>query len=115
MKPISQGGRIRAAPYSRARGHDFLNPRHPSRKQLDADFFQIDAGFVRGLGHCELSRRIVFGLPELAVGLGMTTIAESVEERSIVADLVGAGIDFAQGFALGPVAALQELEPGGSA
>ena len=81
-------------------------------KQFDADFLKIDAGFVRDLGHCELSRRIVSGLSELAVSLGMATIAEGVEERSMVADLVEAGVDFAQGFALGPVAALRELELG---
>jgi diguanylate cyclase (GGDEF)-like protein len=67
-------------------------------RRLPLTFVKIDRSFVQGLGTDEEDERIVSALVDLAVNLGLRSIAEGVETDEQLARLRELGCDQAQGF-----------------
>ena len=62
------------------------------------DTLKIDRAFVTAMDQTEDSLRIVKSIAGLAIALGMTIVAEGIEEEHQTATLKGLGCDYAQGF-----------------
>jgi diguanylate cyclase (GGDEF)-like protein/PAS domain S-box-containing protein len=71
-------------------------------KHLPVDYLKIDGEFVRGLTKSRIDQRMVKAMVEIARGLDLRTIAECVETEESLALLQDYGVDFAQGYHLGP-------------
>ncbi len=69
-------------------------------KHIAADTIKIDGMFIRDLTHDEQSQVFVKAMIEVARGLGVTTIAECVEDEATLAMLVEFGVDYVQGYHL---------------
>ncbi len=89
-------------------------------KHLTVDFIKIDGSFVRNLHEDNASRVFVHSMAELARGLGITCIAEFVENAAIVDELRALGVPYGQGHYLGkptpglprpPAGARRQREP----
>ena len=77
-------------------------------KRLPADFLKIDGSFVRDVARDHGSQVMVKAISQMAKGLGIQTVAEGVEDLSILDVLRDLGIDFVQGFAIGRPVPLHE-------
>jgi diguanylate cyclase (GGDEF)-like protein len=71
-------------------------------KDLPVDYLKIDGEFVRGLTKSRIDQRMVKAMVEIARGHDLRTIAECVETEESLALLQDYGVDFAQGYHLGP-------------
>ncbi len=71
-------------------------------KHLPLDFFKIDGDIIRNLRVSEIDQVLVRGMVEVAGGLGVTTVAEFVEDQATLELLREYGVDHAQGFHVGP-------------
>jgi diguanylate cyclase (GGDEF)-like protein/PAS domain S-box-containing protein len=83
-------------------------------KHLPVDYLKIDGEFVRGLARSQIDQRMVKAMVEIARGLELRTIAESVETAESLRLLEEYGVDFAQGYHLGrpgPVDAIGKPAP----
>lgn len=69
-------------------------------KQLPIDYLKIDGTFIRGIVGDPLDRAMVSAAHEIAAVLGIRTVAEYVEDESILMELRTLGIDYAQGYAV---------------
>jgi EAL domain-containing protein (putative c-di-GMP-specific phosphodiesterase class I) len=67
-------------------------------RRLPLTFVKIDRSFVQGLGTDREDERIVSALVDLAVNLGLRSIAEGVETSDQLVRLRELGCDQAQGF-----------------
>jgi len=67
-------------------------------REVPADTVKIDKLFIRSMTRDERDFRIVEASVSLAHGLGMTVVAEGVEDEETLAALRTVGCDFAQGF-----------------
>lgn len=71
-------------------------------KRLPIDFVKIEGEFIRNLSaEGGMDRAIVMSIVTLARELGITTVAEFVEDDRIYALVEELGIDYAQGFYIG--------------
>lgn len=70
-------------------------------KNLTVDMIKIDGSFVRTLDRDAYDRTFVRAITEMAGSLGITSVAEFVENEAIVAILGELGVDLGQGFHLG--------------
>ena len=70
-------------------------------KSLPVDFIKIDGRFIRTLLTDPMDQAIVEAIHRIAHVANLKTIAESVEETSLLDVLGRIGVDFAQGFGLG--------------
>ncbi|MDD3610724.1 MAG: EAL domain-containing protein [Halothiobacillaceae bacterium] len=77
-------------------------------KQLGADALKIDGTLVRDMLASETNIAIVRTIVELAQNLGMTSIAEWVEDAQTLEALREMGVDFVQGYVVS--AALTPME-----
>jgi PAS domain S-box-containing protein len=77
-------------------------------KHMPVDFLKIDIEFVRDLAANPASGYVVEAVVALARGFGLQTIAEGVEDADTLGLLGELGVDFAQGYHLGPPALLDE-------
>jgi len=68
--------------------------------RIPARVVKIDQVFVRSVGSDPTSRRIVEGIIELAHHLGMTVVAEGIEDVAALDFLKEVGCDIGQGFLL---------------
>ncbi|WP_051243061.1 EAL domain-containing protein [Azohydromonas australica] len=68
---------------------------------LKADLLKIDGSFVRGLHRDPQRRVIVESLHRVASAFNMRTVAEWVENDTILSELCTIGIDYAQGYFTG--------------
>jgi PAS domain S-box-containing protein len=89
-------------------------------KNLPLTYVKIDIDFVRDLTTNPANRHVVAAIVSLAKAFGLQTIAEGVEDEETLTLLQAEGVDFAQGFHLGPPEPLKEmplqtLRPGGVA
>lgn len=73
----------------------------PYLKTLPVDFIKIEGGFVRGIEPDSLDHALVEAINRVAHRMGLTTIAEHVENVATLDLLRSLGVDYAQGFALG--------------
>lgn len=77
-------------------------------RHLPFNQLKIDMQFVRGMLESKADAHIVESLVVIARGLGMTTVAEGVENPDLIPALQQLGVTFAQGYLFGrpaPVAA----------
>ncbi len=70
-------------------------------RQLPVDFVKIDGSFVRNLTASEEDRLFIKALNDVAQGLGKETIAEFVENASVLKLLSEFGVNYAQGYYIG--------------
>ena len=70
-------------------------------KQLPVNCIKIDGSFVRDMLHDPIDRAMVEMIGQLGRVMGMSTIAEFVEDDATLAVLREIGIDYAQGYAIG--------------
>ncbi len=82
--------------------HDFL-------KELPVDFVKIDGSFIKEIDTNQNDYAMARSINDLAHFLGQQTIAESVENESIVAKLREIGVDFLQGWGIGKPRPLAEI------
>ncbi len=71
-------------------------------KHLPFDFIKIDGEFVRNCTSDPTDRLVIGAVVELARGMGKRTIAEFVGDAADARHLRELGVDYAQGFHLGP-------------
>jgi len=76
-------------------------------KHLPFDFIKIDGEFVRNCTSDPTDRLVIGAVVELARGMGKRTIAEFVGDEETLTTLGELGVDYAQGFHLGPPAPLE--------
>lgn len=71
-------------------------------KRLPIDFVKIEGDFIRSLpGNGGMDRAIVMSIVTLARELGITTVAEFVEDEEVYRRIKELGIDYAQGYYIG--------------
>lgn len=75
---------------------------------LPFDEIKVDASFVRLMNRQRESRKIVAAVVGLGNSLGLTTVAEGVEEQSQADMLVGLGCEHGQGWLFGRPACAEE-------
>ena len=71
-------------------------------KHLPFDYFKIDGDFIRGFGANTTDQLVVEAIVGIAKGMGKKTVAEFVSDQSMTDRLRQSGIDYAQGFHIGP-------------
>ena len=69
-------------------------------KQLPVHFLKIDGVFVREMLDNHFDRAMVESINNIGHVMGLRTIAEFVEDESLLNQLVAMGIDYAQGYAI---------------
>jgi EAL domain-containing protein (putative c-di-GMP-specific phosphodiesterase class I) len=80
-------------------------------RQFPVDVLKIDRSFVAGLGRDTEDEAIVAAVVDLAHALGLSAVAEGVEEQVQLDRLWALGCDSAQGWLLGmPMAEADLLE-----
>ncbi|MER7279234.1 EAL domain-containing protein [Dactylosporangium sp. NPDC000244] len=70
-------------------------------KQFPADFVKIDGNFVRGIVEDRVDRAMVEAVHRISHEMGLRTIAEFVEDTTVLDALRAIGVDYAQGFGTG--------------
>lgn len=70
-------------------------------RRLPVDVLKIDRSFVRDVTEDARARRMVATIIELAHDLGLTVVAEGVEDEATLALLLEARCDFVQGYLIG--------------
>ena len=78
-------------------------------KNLPVDYLKVDGQFVRDIDRDEADHAMVRSINELGHFLGKRTIAEYVENDTILFQLRDIGLDFAQGYGIGHPIPIEEL------
>ncbi|MCO6442243.1 MAG: DUF1631 family protein [Nitrococcus mobilis] len=78
-------------------------------KNLPVDYLKVDGQFVRDIDRDEADHAMVCSINELGHFLGKRTIAEFVENDTILYQLKDIGLDFAQGYGVGRPVPIEEL------
>ena len=71
-------------------------------KQLPVDYLKIDGEFVRNMADDPVSRAMVRAIHALGQAMGIPTVAECVETLTVRRQLEELGVDYVQGFEVGP-------------
>ncbi|MCB1754707.1 MAG: EAL domain-containing protein [Gammaproteobacteria bacterium] len=80
-------------------------------KEFPVDFVKMDGSFIRGLKDNPVDQAMLRAVVDLGKVMGFQIIAESVEDPALISYLAKAGVDYAQGYAIGyplPLAQLSE-------
>ncbi|WP_082196115.1 EAL domain-containing protein [Catenovulum agarivorans] len=80
-------------------------------QNLPAEYVKIDGGFVKQMTENVRDREIVRSIHQISAVMGMKTIAEYVEDDSILEALREIGVDYAQGFGIQKPADLSSFIP----
>ena len=83
-------------------------------KELPADVLKIDGNFIVNINAHPANVAIVEAIVNLAVNLGMKTIAEWAEDSATVQTLADIGVDYVQGYAIARSMAPEKLLSGQS-
>lgn len=67
-------------------------------KQLPVDLIKIDGSFVHDIATSKVSKSMVSAIHQVARSMDLHTIAEYVENESILHELKAIGVDYAQGY-----------------
>ena len=67
---------------------------------LPVDYLKIDGAFVKNISHNLISKALVEGFNRIADAMNVETIAEFVEDETILEKLREMGVDYAQGYGL---------------
>ena len=78
-------------------------------KNLPVDYLKIDGSFIRELNVNPASKVMVEAINHIAEGIGLKTVAEYVENESILNSVRDLNVDYAQGFHLGYPGALMDV------
>lgn len=78
-------------------------------KKLPVDFLKIDGSFVRDIGTDPIDLAMVRSINEIGHMMGKHTIAEFVEDRTVLDILKRVGVDYAQGYEIGRPQPLNEF------
>jgi diguanylate cyclase (GGDEF)-like protein/PAS domain S-box-containing protein len=78
-------------------------------KTLPVDFLKIDGGFVKDMVRDPIDHAMVEAIHRIGHVMGIETIAESVENEHILAQVKAIGVNYAQGYALGKPRPLREI------
>jgi Amt family ammonium transporter len=70
-------------------------------RSLPVDCLKVDGQFVRHIDASPFDRGIVSAINEIAHAMGMETVAEFVENASLVQQLASIGVDYLQGHHIG--------------
>ncbi len=70
-------------------------------KSLPVDFLKIDGRFVKDMVQDPIDHAMVEAIHRIGQVMGLKTIAESVENASILAQLSAIGVNYAQGYEVG--------------
>jgi diguanylate cyclase (GGDEF)-like protein/PAS domain S-box-containing protein len=80
-------------------------------KRLPVDYVKIDGEFVRGMRDDPADRAMVASIVEISKVMGLTTIAEFVEDAELAELLAKMGVDFIQGYGVGRPLPVTEVFP----
>ncbi len=69
-------------------------------KDLPVHYLKIDGAFVREMEHNAVNHAMVEAIARIAHVMGIETVAEFVEEPSLLAKLETLGVDYAQGYGI---------------
>ena len=78
-------------------------------KNLPVDYLKIDGMFIKGITHDAIDMALVNSINEIGHVMGLKTIAEFVENNSILSTLHDIGVDYVQGYAIAEPRPLSEL------
>lgn len=78
-------------------------------KDLPADYIKLDGSFIQNLDCDEVDQTLVRSMIQVIQTLGKKAVAEYVENKAIMDILKEMGIDFVQGFHIGPPISLAEI------
>lgn len=67
---------------------------------LPIDYLKIDGAFVKNISHNLIFQALVEGFNRIAHDMNVETIAEFVEDETILEKLRERGVDYAQGYGL---------------
>jgi diguanylate cyclase (GGDEF)-like protein/PAS domain S-box-containing protein len=70
-------------------------------KALPVDFLKIDGIFIRGIADNAINRAMVKAINEVGHVMGISTVAEYVEDEVTLQVVRELGVDYAQGYAVG--------------
>jgi diguanylate cyclase (GGDEF)-like protein/PAS domain S-box-containing protein len=82
-------------------------------KQLPVDVVKFDGQFIRELHRDGSDRAMVAAMNDIVHAMGLQSVAEYVECEEVLQCLRGMGVDYAQGYHVGPPAAMPEAPLGG--
>jgi diguanylate cyclase (GGDEF)-like protein len=69
-------------------------------KNLDVDYLKIDGSFVRDIVSDKIDKAMIRAISDVAQHMNIKTVAEYVENDSIMRELRGAQVDMGQGFGI---------------
>jgi diguanylate cyclase (GGDEF)-like protein/PAS domain S-box-containing protein len=78
-------------------------------KHLPVDCLKVDGSFVRDIPNDPVDEAMVKAINEIGHVMGLTTVAEHVENQTVLAAALATGVDFLQGFAIGKPVPLREI------
>jgi len=70
-------------------------------KALPVDYLKIDGVFIRDIANNAINRAMVKAINEVGHVMGISTVAEYVEDEPTLAVVRELGLDYAQGYAVG--------------
>jgi diguanylate cyclase (GGDEF)-like protein/PAS domain S-box-containing protein len=73
-------------------------------KHLPVQYLKLDGEFIQNLPRSKVDEHMVSAIVGMAQGLGIKTVAESVSDEETIQLLRSHGVDYAQGFHVGPPA-----------
>ena len=82
-------------------------------KHLSLDYLKIDGEFVRGLPSSATDQTILRSIVQMAQGLDQQTIAEFAGDEESIQLLREQGVDYAQGYHVGPPRPVSTVHPAG--
>ena len=80
-------------------------------KNLTIDYLKIDGSFVKEIAHDSASYAMVKSINEVGHAMGLETIAEFVENQSILNKLQEIGVDYVQGYHIHKPEQLKSAHP----
>ena len=78
-------------------------------KELPVDYVKIDGSFIREINNDSITKSMVIAINNLAQIIGLKTIAEFVEDQSILKTITDLKVDYAQGFYFGKPCLLNKV------
>ncbi|WP_232359725.1 EAL domain-containing protein [Paraneptunicella aestuarii] len=79
-------------------------------KKLPVDLVKIDGSFVKNILNDAIDMAMVRSMRDVALAMGMETVAEYVESTDVMVELGKIGVDYAQGYGVAEPRPLNELE-----
>jgi EAL domain-containing protein (putative c-di-GMP-specific phosphodiesterase class I) len=73
------------------------------------DTLKIDGSFIRGIASNPVNQQIVASITQVAAAMGLQTVAEFVDDDSLLGLLAELGVDHVQGYAVGRPVPLDDL------